>query len=246
MNPNNKNISQKEFERIESYLNNSMPSKERVGFEEQLQNDITLQKHLENHKIIFEAVETQSLKENLEAFHETIPINKIPKTETSKVKLLHFRKIAVAASLIIAVGSFWFFSQNSNQKLYANYFKADPGLATTMSSTNNFEFYDAMVNYKQGDYKIAISKWEVLLQNKPKNDTLNYFLGVAYMANKNEISAIPFLDLVIKASNSTFKNEAYYYLGLAHLKDGNIELAKKNLTFSTIDNSKALLSELNN
>ena len=115
-----------------------------------------------------------------------------------------------------------------------------------MSSNTNFEFYDAMVNYKQGDYKVAIKKWTALLENNAVNDTLNYFLGMAYLANKNEKVAIPLFKTVTKNRNSYFKNDAYYYLGLAYLKSGNVQLAKKNLTFSTLDNSKSLLSELSN
>ena len=114
-----------------------------------------------------------------------------------------------------------------------------------MSSNNNFEFYDAMVSYKQGDYTTAINKWEKLLQAKPSNDTLNYFIGVAHLANKNEVEAIPFLNVVTNYSNSAFLNESYYYLGLAYLKNNNVKLAKKNLNFSTVDNSKLILSKLN-
>jgi predicted Zn-dependent protease len=246
MNPNNQNITQEAFERIENYLNNTMTQEARFTFEEQLKNDTTLQKQVAEHKILFEAVETQSLKEQLNEFHKSVLGTEAPKIETSKIRYLQFRKIAVAAVIIISIGGFWFFNNTtSNQKLYANYFKPDPGLATTMSSSNNFEFYDAMVNYKTGDYKTAIAKWEVLLQNKPKNDTLNYFLGVAYLANNNENSAIKHLQTITSNSNTSFKDEAYYYLGLAHLKADSVELAKKNLIFSTIDNSKALLKELN-
>jgi TolA-binding protein len=245
MNPNNKNITQEVFERIESYLNNTMSQEDFLTFEEQLKSDSTLQKQVTEHKILFEAVETQSLKEQLNEFHKLASETEMPKIGTSKVRSLQLRKLAIAASLIIAAGYFLFFNGSTNEKLYTNYFTPDPGLVTTMSSNSNFEFYDAMVNYKQGDYKKAISKWEVLQQNKPKNDTLNYFLGVAHLANKNEDSAILFLALVTKTSKSTFKSDAYYYLGLAYLKANNVELAKKNLTFSDVDNSKALLTELN-
>jgi len=117
---------------------------------------------------------------------------------------------------------------------------------TTMSNNDNYEFYEAMVNYKQGDYKTAISKWEVLQKTKPNNDTLNYFIGVANMANKNETNAISFLENVTKNSEFTLVNDAYYYLGLAYLKVNKVDEAKANLLKSNTENSKALLSELNN
>ena len=189
-------------------------------------------------------IESQALKEKLDDFHKELVES--PSNKTAPVKFMHFRKIAVAAILVIALGSLWFLSDNANEKLYAKYFTPDPGLPTMMSETKNFEFYDAMVNYKQGEYTKAIEKWQPLLDNSPKSDTLNYFMGMAQLANKQEEKAIKYFDVVTNLETSTFKNDAYYYLGLAYLKADNLEFAKKNLTFSTVDNSKKILLELNN
>lgn len=240
----NTNISQELLESVERYLNKNMPYDEQKAFENKLKSDSDFRMQVEEIKTILLAIESQSLKENLDVYHESIS-EVTPEVSDTKIRFLQFRKIAAAAAIIIAIGSFWFFNQNSNAKLYANYFTPDPGLATTMSQNSNFEFYDAMVNYKQGNYKTAISKWKKLYTIKPKNDTLNYFIGVAQMADKNESEAITYLKKVTVSRNSSFKNDAYFYLGLAYLKNDNLELAKKNLTFSSIDNSKALLSELN-
>lgn len=221
-----------------------MTRDELLIFEEKLQN-LEFKTQVEDIKTLLLGIETQSLKEQLNEFHKEVQDTEVQKNESPKVRFLNFRKIAAAAVLVIAIGSFWFFNQNTNEKLFTKYFTPDPGLPTTMSRTSNYEFYDAMVNYKQGDYKTAINKWETLLKNKPQNDTLNYFLGVAHLSNKDENSAIKYLDIVTKNSNTNFKNDAYYYLGLAYLKADNVELAKNNLNFSTIDNSKKILSNLN-
>src|SRR5690606_23244373 len=109
--------------------------------------------------------------------------------------------------------------ETPNQKLYAEFFVPDPGLPTTMSSTNNYTFFDAMVNYKQGDYKTAIKKWETLEAANTENDTLIYFLGVAHLAKGNTEDAISYLEKSKDFKDSVFKNDAYYYLGMAHLKN---------------------------
>ncbi|WP_452225789.1 hypothetical protein [Lacinutrix cladophorae] len=246
MNPNT-NITEKEFENIERYLSGSMSPEARKALELKLKNNSALLHYFNEHKIMQEAIETQSLKEQLDIYHSGISADKTLKNNHIKVISFPFKKMIAAAVLIIALGSFWFINLSSNnEKLYTQYFKADPGLPTTMGETNNYDFYNAMVNYKQGDYTLAISKWEKLLNTKPKNDTLNYFIGVAHLANKNEKKAILYLSKVTNNTLGSFTNEAYYYLGLAHLKADNMELAKKNLTFSTIDNSKKILSKLNN
>ena len=255
MNSDTNNISPEEFEAIECYLDGTMDETELITFEEQMKSDFSLKEKVENQRILLLAIEEQSLKDKLNTFHQDTILEEDPKVIPISAKKSHqttskwYKKYTVAASIIVVfgLGSLWYFSSTNNtRKLYNKYFSPDPGLATVMSSnTANFDFYDAMVNYKQGQYTTAISKWETLLANQPKNDTLNYFIGVAQLANSNEKSAIPFLEKVTNISNSNFKNEAYYYLGLAYLKSDNVELAKKYLTFSTIDNSKALLSELN-
>ena len=240
------NITQEEFEHIEKYLNGNLEVSELKIFEDKLKTDANLRIKVEEIKTILTGIETQALKEQLNVFHEEINESTTnPKTDDTKVYSLNWKKLLVAAALVIAAGSIWFLNGNSNEQLYAEYFSPDPGLPTTMSSTDNYEFYDAMVNYKQGDYKTAISKWEMLHKSEPSNDTLNYFIGVAHLANKEEKIAISFLEDATKNSDFALTNDAYYYLGLAYLKADKVNDAKESLKKSNLDNSKALLSELN-
>lgn len=222
-----------------------MNTRELNDFNQLLELDKDFNTKVEDVKTMLLGIENQSLKEQLDEFHKDIPKTKVKKPKDNKVRYLYYSKFAAAAAVIIAIGSIWFFSTPQNEKLYANYFKPDPGLPTTMSSTDNFDFYDAMVKYKHGDYNIAIDRWKVLSEQNPDNDTLNYFLGVAYMANKNTSEAIPFLERSVEAPDEfVFLNDSYYFLGLAYLKEGNIELAKKNLSLSQVDASKLILSKL--
>ncbi|MGC1206058.1 MAG: tetratricopeptide repeat protein [Flavobacteriaceae bacterium] len=238
-------ISQEEFERIEAYLNGQLSNDDLTIFEKRLKKENSFKSKVNDIKTVLTGLEAQALKEQLDVFHKDMvqTSNANVSTET-KVRHLHWKKIAVAAALIIAAGSFWFISGNTNERLYAKYFTPDPGLPTTMSSTRDYDFNRAMVSYKQGNYEDAINAWKNQLATKVKNDTLNYFIGSALLADKKDKEAIKYLNIVTNISESLFNNEAYYYLGLAYLKGNNIELAKKNFTKSTIDDSKALLSEL--
>ena len=244
----NSNISQELFEAIERYINGTMEASELKDFNDYLKIDSEFKTQVEDYKTIFQGIEEQSLKEQLNTFHAEISKPETKNPIFKKVHYLFFSKIAAAAAIIIAMGSIWFFSGSPNQKIYANYFKPDPGLATTMSSTDNFEFYDAMVHYKHKNYDLSIKKWSILSQKNPSNDTLNYFLGVAHMANKNMDKAIPYLEKTTKNTNPEFPflKDAYYYLGLAYIKEGNINLAKKYLTLSDTDVAKTIISKLPN
>ncbi|MCK8479106.1 tetratricopeptide repeat protein [Psychroserpens algicola] len=234
----NSNISQELLETIERYYNDTMSKQERLDFELRLDESSEFRTQVEDIKTLILGIENQSLKEQLDVFHKDIPTH----SETPSASgIFTFRKLAAAVIILLAVTGFWWFNTPQNDKLYSKYFTPDPGLPTTMSSNSNYDFYDAMVNYKQGDYQTAIAKWDAI---QPKNDTLNYFLGVACLANKNEAKAIGFLNKATQNTDFPLLNDAHYYLGLAYLKDGDIDFAKKNLQKSSNENSKKILEKL--
>lgn len=241
----NNNITQEEFEHIEAYLNHQLKDDALLLFEKRLENEVGFKAKVEVIETIILGIETQALKEQLNQFHESIDtptdseINKVVNIRSSNWKYL-----SVAAAFVIALTGFWFFSGSSNDRLYADYFTVDPGLPTTMSSNSNYEFYHTMVTYKQGDYGKAIAAWQTQLLKKPENDTLNYFIGVAKLANKNEKDAISYLKKVSEAQASAFKNDAYFYLGLAYLKLNQNEQAIAALKQSSIPESEALIQKL--
>lgn len=241
----NQDISQELLEAIERYINGTMEGKELKDFNEYLKIDNEFKTQVEDIKTMLLGIETQSLKEQLAVFHEDIIGVKAQESASRKIRFLNYSKLSVAAAIMIAIGSIWFFSDSPNHRLYVQYFKPDPGLPTTMSSSNNnFDFYNAMVNYKHGDYDMAIAKWKTLKEKKPNNDTINYFLGVAHLANKNETEAIPFLERAVENSTFSLIHEAHYYLGLAYLNVDNVVLAKKHLTLSNSDTGKELMEKL--
>lgn len=241
----NSKITPELLETVERYYNGTMAQEERTRFNEQRHSDPAFKSLVEDIKVTLLGIETQALKERLGEYHKDIPKANPLMKPTVKVRFLSFSKIAIAAGIIIALGVFWFVSGSSNDRLYAKHFKPDPGLPTTMSSLDNFVFYDAMVNYKQGEYAKAISKWEKLELKSPDNDTINYFLGVAYLADQNAEEAINYLNKTANNTESVFLEDAYYYLGLAYLKSDRIEEASQSFQKSHLDKSQEILKSLN-
>lgn len=224
-----------------------MSSEEKLAFEIQLEENPQLRKQVDDTQLLISSIRKAALKKRLNEVHEDLISNPSNPNKSSKVLRLNFRTLSIAASILILIGGFWFFNQQpNNEKLFDKYFEPDRGLATVMSTTNNYEFEDAMVDYKVGKYDLAIKKWEKLLPLKPANDTLNYFLGVAHLANKNEAKAVQFLEKMIETENGSFTDDSYYYLGLAQLKLNNIKAAKEYLEKSNSPKSKEIISELRN
>lgn len=238
-------ISPELLDTIERYLKNTMPSEERHAFDEKLKDNLTLQQQLKDIETILLGVRKAVFKNKVKDFHEEL-IEKDPGiVADKKVFQLNFKYLSIAASVVILLGSVWFFNKtNSNETIFNNYYIEDRGLETNMGETDNYTFDDAMVDYKQKKYDTAINKWSPLLKNKPENDTLNYFLGVAHLANDNESEAVRYLKTVLKNHKSAFQNEAYFYLGLSYLKMDKTDLAIESFEKSNSERSNTIISEL--
>jgi tetratricopeptide (TPR) repeat protein len=225
-----KSISQPEFERIESYIFGLMTPEDKNSFEAELQQDQTLRANYEDIKVILREVELSSLKERMEEFHSemksepVIPI--LPKKD------FKWKPLAIAAAvLFLLVISIWAFLgiTPENEKLYMAYYHTDPGMVTAMGSQANYEFDRGMVDYKTEEYRAAITRWEKLLSEKPENDTLNYFLGSAFLAIGDTEQAKSYLEKATQFESGVFQKEASWYLGLTLVKSGNTDEAIKYL-----------------
>jgi len=247
---NQSDISQEQFERIDRYLTNAMSKAERSDFESSLKDNDLLNKQVEEIRMLHEAVEEQNLRNKLNEFHQEIDTEnqKVISIDTFKKKSTNYKLYAVAASVAILIGlGYWLISTQKpqNEKLFAEYFVSDPGLITPMSATSNYEFYRGMVDYKQGEYDLAIVRWNQLIAQDPENDTLNFYLGVSYLTLENHSKATSYLEKVTGAKSSIFIPDVYYYLGLAALKQGNIEDAKAALKINGSEKALELISKLN-
>lgn len=244
---NENNITQELLETIERYLKGTMSFEERNSFEKQLKTDKQLRRQVDDTRVIFSGIRKAVLQEKLNVLHEDLIENREVSNYPPKILRYNFKTLSIAASVLILIGSFWFLNkQTNNEKLFNQFFEPDRGLATLMSKTNSYAFDDAMVDYKNAKYDLAIKKWKILLESKPKNDTLNYFIGVAELANSNETKAIAYLEKATESENGAFTQDGYYYLGLAHLKLNNIQTAIENLKKNNSPKSKKIIYELTN
>lgn len=234
---------QTDFEFIERYYAQQLDAVQLKEFELRRENDPDFDAQVREYLSLFEGVETHGLRLDLEQFHQEL--------NTSEVidKSVSWKKWSIAAAFVLGATLFGYLLLKPSQPevLFAKYFEPDPGLPTLMSQTDeaDYLFSNAMVAYKQGEYQKAISVWDAL-ESKDSNDTIGYFIGVAYLADERADKAIEYLQPLAEKSVTAFREEIFYYLGLAYLKEDRVELAKKNLNFSSLEKSKQLLAELKN
>ena len=234
-------ISPEELERIERFLNNEMDAAESAAFAAALKNDASLRDKTEEVKLLLLGVKEAAVKEKLKDYHTEIK-------PAAKTPVLSMKRWLVAASVIIVAGvAAWFFLVNktdADKKLYSKYYTPDPGLATVMSSSSNYDFEKAMVEYKNGDYNKALATWKQLLTQKEDNDTLIYFVGAASQAAGKEEEAIAQLQKIAGNPNSAFYNDACWYLGLCYIKKGDKAQAKTYLEKSGFPKAAELIKAI--
>ena len=240
----NEDISQEEWERAESYLLNTLPPDERTRFEQKLSADEALRASLAELRLLLMGVNETVLHEKMQSFHQALPAT-APARQMNRYRFSVPVWIAAASVVLVLLLAGWFFllKEKSHERLFADYFKPDPGLITAMSATDNYVFEKAMIDYKQGNYAAAIQAWDSLQKLSPENDTLTYFLGVAHLANKEAASAIPYLQQAT-VKESFFQDDAWWYLGLALLKEGEWEKAIQVLEKSTHEGKEGLVGEI--
>jgi tetratricopeptide (TPR) repeat protein len=238
-------MNQKQFEEIEQYLTGRMKSEERAAFEKRLASDASLKKEVETYKFLIDGVQEKALREEMETFHREVE-QKNSASNPPVRRLGGFARVALAASVIVLFGiGFWMIRSqvSSDTRLFNEHFLPDPGLMTPMSTTSNYEFFRGMVDYKQEKYKAAILRWESLLKQKPENDTLTYYLGVAWLAEGDASKAIYYLEKPF-IQQSIFGSDRNFYLGLAYLKNNQPEKAKEALYRSGLTNNHPLIQAL--
>lgn len=226
MNDNYK-IPDTNFERTESYLMQKMTNEEHQVFEKELTTNGQLYNYVQETRLLILGIKENGLRNNIDSWHKVFANNKPAK----KVNLSLPRWLAAAAIItVIGLGAwFVFFNKNQHERLFAQFYKPDTGLVTAMSTTDQYEFDRAMLNYKTGNYDKALQAWQTLLLSKPGSDTLHYFIASSYLATGNEAKALASFKKVEENSNSYFLKDTYWYIGLLLVKEGREAEAKSYL-----------------
>lgn len=210
-------LHQTRFEAIEAYLLGTMPVAERERFELEMAGDDTLRAEVQLQRENMLAVELGGFRRSLRSMMEQDRPEERPVANGWGRYLRH----AAAIALLISVAIWWTMRPDANERLFAEHFTADPGLPVPMSISHDPVFHDAMVAYKLGDYDEARTKWAPLLQARPGNDTLRYYIASAALAAGDPGPAIPLFRSVAADSTSRFQVKARWYLFLAYVRTGD-------------------------
>lgn len=234
------NISEDEFEELESLLLGTLKPEQQKIVEQKIAFDENYASKLNEVKLIITGIQENELKKHLQTLHqkESVIIKRSP------VRRMYFRWVAVAAIFVLVITLALGVFTNRNDKLFAKYYQPDVGLMTSMGATDHYNFDVAMIEFKSGKYEDALIKWLDLRKGNENNDTLNYFIGSGYLALDSANESIPYFNQVIGLKSSVFQSEAYWYEGLALLKEGKSQEASQMISRSDHRFKEELVSKL--
>lgn len=233
------NMYEQHFDEAERFLRLQMSPEEAATFERRMLADDRLREQVEELRVMILGIQESALHDRLNDFHGALPVQMETRSKS--------KSWLAAASIVVIIGAaaLWYLVPgNKNERLFSEYFHPDPGLMSAMGASENYVFDRAMIDYKTGKYDEAIKAWLTLQQSNPASDTLNYFIGAAYLAMKNSKTAQTYLQKVTGATGSVFADEANWYMGLALLKENERERALPYIQRSSHKEKETLIPKL--
>lgn len=211
------------------------------------ESDLSWRLLADEYRMIFLGIEEQALEDQLDEFHQDLD-QPVREPSMTLVQNKRWAALLAAASVLLMLswGSWLGWRIYQDKHAIAKLYVADPGLPSLMGVAGNYDFEKAMVDYKTKQYKEAIDAWETLKTAQPQNDTLQYFLGAAYLEIAQYDKAIDALTTVANDSTSAFRKEAQWYKGWALWKDGQKEAAIRVFEASEHPNQSSLLALIKN
>ena len=212
------------YKEIQMYLSDKLNSKQRFGVEN----------HLLDCPLCTGAVEgfenSNSTGEDTQALKKLT--NEITlKTQRKSVSMWPLR---IAASLMLLLAVFYTLKPKTITEKYAANLQEEFAYGDRMGGNESL-FQTALKACENEDYNSCVNYLNRCLKETPDNAGLKFYLGLAEFGNKNFENAI--LNLNTVGQNSSYYDDACWYLILAHIQNGEKSKAISLLEQYTIENS---------
>lgn len=138
-------ITQEELELMERFWQGSFAGQEEEQrLREKYATDSVWRNKADSVRLLMLGIQETALEDRMENFYQQA---------TRSVRNISWVKWGIAACLTAAIiiGGLLFYSRSPEEKLFAAYYKPDPGLPTLMGVSDRYEFENAMLSYKTGD-----------------------------------------------------------------------------------------------
>ena len=215
---------------FEDYLQNALPEKERLSFENRLKEDPAFDQEFTLYKNINGFLENKFSKErksleNTLKNQRKLYSNSQSRQKQTKVVAINRWYIGVAASFLVLIGVYFFAFNNSIS--YDDYAFSNTITLVERNSDNTL-LKNAEIAFNNKDYKEAVGYFTQILKENPENNQILFYKGVA-LVETNNYTAAELVFTKLQQSQSIYKNKALFYLALSKLKQKDYDGCKKIL-----------------
>jgi len=174
--------------------------------------------------------------EKIKSYLQETKKNVTQSQSAPKKRNIYILKYAAIFIAIIGIGSFFFLKSNSVD-FYSKYTEKDPGLPVFMSVDKN-KLDNWMLDYKEENFDIALKEGIQLAKDYPKNDTINYYLGIIQLEVKQHENALKSFGKIENKESIYFEKARFLKcIGLLETdkekaKIELLKLSKENSTYS--------------
>ena len=217
---------------IKSYLKNQTSDEERFRLENQMLDDPLAADAVEG----FSEFGGDIPEFNFDDFLKKVnPAVEAPSAKVVQLPERRFtlRRIAAAVAFLVAASLGLFFWSNNDQRLYSQFherYESDAFLSLRDDSSANItdtELLAGLEAYDTEKNMESVELFEKVLKKDANNSDALLYAGLAYLEEGHYNKSIEYLLKVRNLNNKEYFREATWYAGLAALKNGNIEQAKK-------------------
>ena len=207
------------------YLQGTMEPEAQAQFSKDLQRSPEMQANLDEQKNLALTVQVAVLKNKLAAAHANYEATVPQKSSSRRISLF---QLAIAASLVLVVSAgLWVWlggTKSEYEQLYTQYYRADNGLPSLMDGFAT-PINDAMIDYKEKKYAVAVSKFQRIVAN----DTATYYLAASYAGLEKYTEAITTFGKI--EQTSSYYEKSLWYTALLSLKQNDKATAMRQLNF---------------
>lgn len=237
-----------DLDQIEAYLNNKLSATEKAAFEEAIQNDLELAVEVKEvsqmiQGIKYTAYKRRQLTNYFESLRDQIetdsPISPPVAKKQTVVRPIFsspwaISGIAASFALLFAVAVFWN-QQASPEQLLAEYHKgpypvldANSMISRGQTSEAKTKREEAFIAYASGEYEEAIQLFITILREEQDIEVQFYLANAYFETEKTKEAIVHFQELVV--NENRYKTRSMWYLILCHLKQQDMDEAKKIAT----------------
>lgn len=213
------------IENIEAYLEGSI-SRETLQQIADKEGIVNLEEEIRWFRDSQVAIEAAGLRQQIK---EILP--QASKKEAKVVRLRRLRTVlAIAASVLVIVVAYLGWNNAQSDSLYAEYEYIAPGPPMLMSQSDDYELYDALTYYGEGNYGEAARRLQGIVDAYPNSDTLAFYLGASLLYQGETAAARSSLENLLRQEDSRFQQRAEWLLVLLALKEKDWATAEARLS----------------